>query len=195
MKSTIFSILPLVGLAVAQQGCTRQIVTKTETEKVYVTVQPSETTITSTIDSTITSTIDITTTITVDSSSSVEATATGLHWGNYPNGTYSNHTVRPRPHLSSVTLDYTPSVVIETPAATSSQASKSSEVAIPTSEAPAAVETSSAYEAPATSAYEAPATSETSAAAALPVKVEAVSRANSGEATFYGGNLNGGKCS
>lgn len=53
MKSAIFSIIPLVGFALAQEGCTRRTVTKTETEKTYVTVQPSpipsNITITSTI--------------------------------------------------------------------------------------------------------------------------------------------------
>jgi hypothetical protein len=53
MKSTIFSILPIVGFALAQEGCTRRTVTKTETERTYVTVQPSpvpsDITITSTI--------------------------------------------------------------------------------------------------------------------------------------------------
>lgn len=56
MKSAIFSIIPLVGFAVAQQGCTRRTVTKTETEKTYVTVTPSPAA------SDLTSTVDITTT-------------------------------------------------------------------------------------------------------------------------------------
>jgi expansin (peptidoglycan-binding protein) len=185
MKSAIFSIIPLVGFTLAQEGCTRRTVTKTEIEKTYVTVQPS--------DITVTSTIDITTTITVRPSSSPEASTTGLHWGSYPNGTYSNHTSRPEPIPSTVSLDYTPSAVTETPAPTYApgqgygQPSETSEAAaIPTSETPAAAETSSAYEAPAAS--------ETSAAAE-PAKAETAATSNSGKATFYGGNTSGGMCS
>lgn len=191
MKSAIFSIIPLMGFAAAQQGCTRSTVTKTETEKTYVTVTPSLD-VTSTVDITITKTIDITTTITVRPSSSVEATATGLHWGNYPNGTYSNHTVRPHPHRpSSVSLDYTSSAVTETPASTYAPGqgygspSETSEAAIPTSETPAAAESLSAYEAPAASSI------------VKAVKAQATSAAGSrsGEATHYGGNTSGGTCS
>ncbi|KAF9694880.1 hypothetical protein EKO04_007127 [Ascochyta lentis] len=201
MRSTIFSIIPLVGFALAQEGCTRRTVTKTETEKTYVTVQPSQPSasdITSTIDITITSTIDITTTITVRPSSSVEASTTGLRWGNYPNGTYSNHTGRPQPIVSSVSLDYTPSAVTEAPAPTYSpgqsygQPSETSEAPIPTSESSVVTESSSAYEAPAAS--------ETSVAAsstskAVDAQATSAAGSKSGEATFYGGNTSGGKCS
>jgi hypothetical protein len=38
MKSTLFSIVPLMGFALAQKDCTRRTVTKTETERTYVTV-------------------------------------------------------------------------------------------------------------------------------------------------------------
>ena len=192
MKSTIFSIIPLVGLALAQEGCTRRTVTKTETEKTYVSVQPSQP-----FDITIPSTIDSTTTITVRPSSSVEATATGLHWGSYPNGTYSNHTGRPQPILSSVSLDYTPSAITETPAPTYipgqgyEQSSETGKAAIPTFETPAAAESSSTYEAPAT--FETAAASEPAETAQADAVSAAASR--SGKATFYGGNTSGGKCS
>ncbi|KAJ4363321.1 hypothetical protein N0V95_001094 [Ascochyta clinopodiicola] len=171
MKSTIFSIIPLVGFTLAQNACTKRIVTKTETERTYVTVQPSQAS-----DITITSIIDITSTIIVPSSSSVEASTTGLHWGSYPNGTYSNHTGRPQPIVSSVSLDYT------------------SEAAIPTSEAPAAVESYSAYEAPAASEtpVAAPVMSKAFKAKAV---VKAAAGSKAGQATFYGGNTSGGKCS
>lgn len=197
MKSTILSLIPLVGFALAQEGCTRRTVTKTETERTYVTVQPSPVA----SDITITSTIDTTVTITVHPSSAVEASATGLHWGSYPNGTYSNHTGRPLPIMSTVSLDYTssavaetPSAAIETPAPTNApeqssvQTSETSEAAIPTSEAPVVVESSSAYEAPAPSK---------TAVASPVVAAQDTSAAgsNSGEATFYGGNTSGGKCS
>ncbi|KAJ4407394.1 hypothetical protein N0V91_003978 [Didymella pomorum] len=190
MKSTIFSIIPIVGFALAQEGCTRRTVTKTETERTYVTVQPSPVP----SDITITSTIDITTTITVHPSSSVEASATGLHWGN---GTWGNWTVRPRPSLSSVSLDYTDSATTETPAPSTyvpgqgyGSPSSTSEAAIPTSETPAAAETSSLSQAPA-------ATSTTVEAEAAQAQAQATSAAGSkrGEATFYGGNTSGGKCS
>lgn len=186
MKSTIFSVIPLVGFALAQKGCNRPIVTKTETEKVYVTVQPS-----SLPDLTITSTVDITVTVTVRPSSSVEASATGLHWGSYPNGTWSNHTGRPQPILSTASLDYT--LVTETPAPTDAPSetpypsgdyyeySESSEAAVPTSETPAPAQSSSVYveaASPTSKAFQAQATS--------------AAGSKRGEATFYGGNTNGG---
>ena len=186
MKSTIFSIIPLVGFALAQEGCTRRTVTKTETERTYVTVSPSPVP----SDITVTSTVDITVTVTLHPSSSVEASTTGLHWGSYPNGTWSNHTGRPQPILSSVSLDYTPSAVTETPAPTYAPApgygepSETSEAAIPTSETAAVAESSSVYQAPAAPTVQAEA-----------VKPAATSAAGSkrGEATFYGGNTDGGK--
>ncbi|KAF2630236.1 carbohydrate-binding module family 63 protein [Macroventuria anomochaeta] len=187
MKSTIFSIIPLVGFALAQEGCTRRTVTKTETEKTYVTVQPSPVP----SDITITSTIDITTTITVRPSSSIKATTTGLHWGSYANGTYNNHTGRPQPTLSSVSLDYTLSTVTETPAPTYApgqgygSSSETSEAAIPTSETPAVAEFSSVYEAPAAS----------STVSAVDAQATSAAGSKRGQATFYGGNTDGGKCS
>jgi hypothetical protein len=200
MKSAILSIIPLVGLAFAQEGCTRRTVTKTETEKTYVTVQPSE--------STITSTIDITTTITVHPSSKPDASSTALHWGSYPNGTYSNHTGRPQPIISTVSLDYTSSALTETPAPTYApgqgygQPSVTSEAAVPTSETPAAVETSSAYETSAaaepSSTYEAPAAAaETPSANDAPAEVVQGQSANTkrGIASHYPGNVAGGTCS
>lgn len=189
MKSTFFSILPLVGFALAQEGCTRRTVTKTETEKTTVTVEPSDITITSTIDITTTSTIDITTTITV-LPSSVAASVTGLHWGSYPNGTWSNNTARPEPSLPSVSIHYTPTPITETPAPTYvpgqgySSPSETSSAAVPTSEAPAAVPTSEAPAAAESEApYEAPVTPNPQ------VQAKAVAR---GEATWYGGNTDGG---
>lgn len=187
MKSTIFSIIPLVGFALAQKGCTRRTVTKTETEKTYVTVQPSP----EASDITITSTIDITTTITVYPSSSVEATTTSLHWGNFPNGTYNNSTGRPQPIISTVSLDYTSSAVTETPAPTYApgqgygQVSEVSETAIPTSETPAVAESSSAYAAPTAS----------STTKAVEAQSTSAAGSKSGVASFYGGNTDGGKCS
>jgi expansin (peptidoglycan-binding protein) len=130
----------------------------------------------------------------VHPSSSVEASATGLHWGN---GTWGNWTVRPRPSLSSVSLDYTDSATTETPAPSTyvpgqgyGSPSSTSEAAIPTSETPAAAETSSLSQAPA-------ATSTTVEAEAAQAQAQATSAAGSkrGEATFYGGNTSGGKCS
>ncbi|KAF3042193.1 hypothetical protein E8E12_009213 [Didymella heteroderae] len=188
MKSTIFSIIPIVGFALAQEGCTRRTVTKTETERTYVTVQPSPVP----SDITITSTIDITTTITVRPSSLVEASATGLHWGN---GTWGNYTIRPKPTLSSVSLDYTDSAVTETPAPTTyvpgqgyGSPSETSEAVIPTSETPAAAETSSTYQTPAAS-------STTVEAKAVEAQATSAAGSKRGEATFYGGNTSGGKCS
>ncbi|KZM19483.1 uncharacterized protein EKO05_0003115 [Ascochyta rabiei] len=179
MKSTIFSIVPFVGFALAQQGCNKLTVTETETS--YVTVQPSQVSY-----SYITSTIGITNTITVGSSSSAEASTTGLHWGSYPNGTYGNHTGRPQPTVSSVSLDYTPSAVTETPVPTYapgqgySQSSETSETPVPT------FESSSAYEAQA---------APSSFVKAVKVKAVSAAGSKSGQATFYGGNTSGGKCS
>lgn len=127
-------------------------------------------------------------------SSSVEASTTSLHWGNFPNGTWGNYTGRPKPTLSSISLDYTDSAVTETPAPTTyapgqgyGSPSETSEAAIPTSETPAAAESSSAYEAPAASPT----------VEAVEAQAQATSAAGSktGEATFYGGNTSGGKCS
>ncbi|KAF2999379.1 hypothetical protein E8E13_006479 [Curvularia kusanoi] len=187
MKSSIFSLIPLVGFALAQKDCTRRTVTKTETERTYVTVQPEA--ITSTQDLTITSTIDITTTITVKPSSSVAATVTGLVWGNYPNGTWNHGTGRPRPHKPSVTLAHSSSAVSETPVSTYASSSQTSKAAIPTSEAPSAAESSSAYEAPVASP-----SAKAAEAAAAPAATSAAG-SKRGEATFYGGNTDGGKCS
>lgn len=183
MKATLFSIIPLVGFALAQEGCTRRTVTKTETERTYVTVQPEPVP----SDITITSTIDITTTITVKPSTSVAASVTGLHWGSYPNGTWSNHTGRPQPIISSVVLDYTSSAVSETPAPTTAPGysyaplpSVTSEAAVPTSETPAAAESTPAYEAPV-------------ASPSAEAVAQAAAGSKRGEATFYGGNTDGGK--
>lgn len=189
MKATLFSIIPLVGFALAQESCTRRTVTKTETEKVYVTV-PSYPVAS---DITITSTIDITTTITIYPSTSVEASATGLHWGNYPNGTYSNHTTsrRRRPTPSTTSLDFTSSSVAEVPAPTSSgQTSETSDAAIPTSESSTVVESSSTYVTPASSE-----TSSSTSAKAVEAQATSAAGSNSGEATFYGGNIDTGSCS
>ena len=144
-----------------------------------------------TIDTTITSTIDITTTITVKRpTSSVLATATGLHWGNYPNGTIPHGTGHPKPVHSSVIVDYTSSTAAETPLPTFVfPSSQVSEAAVPTSETPAAVESSSTYEAPAASP-----TPEAAEAAAAPAATSAAG-SKRGEATFYGGNTDGGACS
>jgi|SRR5690242_4591669 len=160
MRSTILSIVPFVGFALAQEVCNRPVFTKTETEKVYVTVQPS-----SLPDVTITSIVDQTVTVTVEPSTSVEASTTGLHWGAYPNGTWSNHTGRPQPILSTVSLVYTPSPITETPAPTSAP-----------SEASTVAQSSSVY---AGAGY-----------SSSNVVRQAGSRR--GEATFYGGNTSGG---
>ncbi|KAL1608721.1 hypothetical protein SLS59_001911 [Nothophoma quercina] len=99
--------------------------------------------------------------------------------------------------LSHVSLDFTSSAVTETPASTYApeqgygSPSETSEAAIPTSETPAAAESSSVYE---TSAA-----SETAAASSTykAVEAQATSAAGSkrGLATFYGGNTDGGHCS
>ena len=117
---------------------------------------------------------------------------TGLQWGN---GTWGNWTVRPRPSLSSVSLDYTDSATTETPAPSTyvpgqsyGSPSSTSSAAIPTSETPAAAETSSISQAPA-------ATSPTVEAKAASAQATSSAGSKSGEATFYGGNTSGGKCS
>lgn len=197
MKSTVLSIIPLVGFALAQKDCTRRTVTKTETEKTYVTVQPTaDIASTYTKDITITSTIDITTTITVRPSS-VDASSTGLHWGNYPNGTWTNSTGSPQPILPTASLTYTPSPITETPAPTSA----ASEIAYPTGEVGNEYENTSEPAVPTSetkpsSAYVAPAASSTSQAAqAQPTAAAAAAGSKRGEATFYGGNTSGGTCS
>lgn len=95
--------------------------------------------------------------------------------------------------VPSVTLDFTSSAVTDAPAPTyvSSQGHSSSietsEAAIPTSEAPAAPESSSVYEAPVASP-----TAKAVEAAAAPAATSAAG-SKRGEATFYGGNTDGGK--
>jgi expansin (peptidoglycan-binding protein) len=159
MKSTIISLLPLAGLALAHQDCKPRIVTKTETEKVYVTVQPSDTASTRTVDITTTITTDITTTITIRPT--FQPSASNLHWSGFQNCTSAYPTGGSNPILSTGVLVSTPEAATET-----------------AKPSPSYGEGYNAIEMPA------------------PSSAPLVSRAsNSGEATFYGGAVDGGMCS
>ena len=112
MKSTIVSLLPLAGLALAQD-CKPRIITKTETEKFYVTVQPSEAASTRTIDMTTTITTDITTTITIRPT--LQPSASNLHWSGFQNCTSAFPTGGSSPILSTGALVSTPAAEIAQP--------------------------------------------------------------------------------
>jgi expansin (peptidoglycan-binding protein) len=162
MKSTIVSLLPLAGLALAQD-CKPRIVTKTETESVYVTVQANEVASTTTIDVTTTSTIDITTTVTIRPT--LQPSVSNMHWSGYQNSTNAYPTggsnPNPNPILSTGVPLSTPEAATETASASPSLDYGNGYNAIPTSESSRLVSRAS----------------------------------NSGEATFYGGNVAGGMCS
>jgi hypothetical protein len=222
MKSTIFALLPLAGFAFAESSCdaaqrktitstqyeyetvtakavadkaqatpdvasssscSRRTVTSTAVERVTVTVdaggKPPKT-----IDVTSTSTKYIQTTVIVRPSGAVSgvpagsAAATSLQWGNYPNATYHASSAVAKP--TSQLPDFS---IIGQEAAVAAPTSSAATSAIPTSEAAASSAAPAASEAP-QAAPEAASGMATSAAGS-----------KRGEATFYGGNTDGGKCS
>jgi hypothetical protein len=231
MKSTIFTLLPLVGFAFAESSCdaaqrktvtstqyeyetvtakavadkaqatpdaatsstcSRRTVTTTEVERVTVTVdaggKPPKT-----IDVTSTSTKYIQTTVIVRPSGVMSgvpagsAKASSLQWSNYPNATY---------HASSIAMTSTAVAkptsqlpdfsIIGQEAAVAAPTSSIVVSAMPTSEAAAS-----------SAAPAAPAASDAPQAAPEAASDTTTSAAGSkrGEATFYGGNTDGGMCS
>ncbi|KAI4913320.1 hypothetical protein J4E85_010773 [Alternaria conjuncta] len=216
MKSTFFSLLPIAGLAVAESVCSQQTVTTTATETVYETAKPvdvadatasksgacsSRSTVYTTTYEKVYVTVtpgagsatpdaveDVTSTSTKEILTTVTVRPTGAPYGNAttsalfkPAGSsgspsYPTMSVLPTTKLDYSSLAYTP--------IPQSEASKSY----------AAAQSSSAAAVPASeSKAPAPAASQ----AATPADKAAVSSAASkrGEATFYGGNTEGGMCS
>jgi expansin (peptidoglycan-binding protein) len=206
MKSAIFALLPLANLAFAESACeadrktitsteyervtvtslahkqkatpevsacSRRTVTTTEIEKVTVTVdandKPAET---SDVKSTSTSTEYIETTITIRPSRSATPAASSLTWANYGNATYHSSSAAAKP--TSQLPDF--SIIGQAVASPSSADIKPT--AIPTSET----------QTPSTS----PAPETPSAADDTTISAAGSKR---GEATFYGGNTDGGMCS
>jgi expansin (peptidoglycan-binding protein) len=221
MKSTIFSLLPIAGLAIAAESvCTQQTVTTTAYETVYETAKAADVTSKNVADltsascssrSTITKTVTPTVTVTPGAATpeSVQETTTtstlniyttvvvhpsGGYWGNVSTSTQLAH------DASSQAAAYPTMSVLPTTQVAYSVAY----TPIPQSEAAksyAAAASSNAAVMP-SSQYEAPAASSPAAAApsAYPVTKKATTAATSantksGQATFYGGNVSGGMCS
>ncbi|KAF2654246.1 carbohydrate-binding module family 63 protein [Lophiostoma macrostomum CBS 122681] len=177
MKS-ILSILPIVGFVAAKQQCSQETFTETVTNKITVTVPAPSASEASTTAAGLGSTTVIQKTIYVTPSP-----VPTFH--PYPNGTFNgtfNHTVQAPTTFSTVSLPLVSSSAIEAEVSSAAAVSSSEAAAIPASESP--VSSSSSYVASATS----------SSVASAPVATEAAG-GNSGEATFYGGNVSGGMCS
>jgi hypothetical protein len=183
MKS-VLSVLPFVGFAIAQQGCTQKVVKVTETETIYATLP-----VASAADvGDITVTIDTTTTYTV------YVTPSPAPYYPLPNGTHA--VPRPSTFVTGTSIIYvTPSPIapVESAAATL----QTSQDVQPS--APAVVFTSEYSALP---TYEVLVPSSTSEVAAAIPTAEAATSPNvevtavlTGEATTYGGNVDGGMCS
>ncbi|CAI9635692.1 unnamed protein product [Alternaria burnsii] len=222
MKSTFFSLLPIAGVVVAESVCTQKTVTTTAYETVYETAKPAlvadatasqsgacssrSTVYTTTYEkvyvtvpagaatpdavdetSTSTRTTDIYTTVTVR--------PTGGYFGNFSTSalfkpeasssapSYPTMSVAPTTLLDYSSLAYTP--VPQSEASKSYEAAQSSAAMVPTSESKSSAASTSA--APAPAASKPVSTVEESASSAAGSK--------RGEATFYGGNTDGGMCS
>ncbi|KAF2789159.1 carbohydrate-binding module family 63 protein [Melanomma pulvis-pyrius CBS 109.77] len=173
MKS-ILSVLPFVGFAIAQKGCTQEIVTVTDTQTYTVTV-PAVTAFEADASTVI---VDTTTTLTI--------TLQPSHGPYYPlpNGTHN----APRPSTyASVSLVYV------SPSPVASEAAPTSEYVIYVSPSPVA-EAAPTSEYIATSAPAAVPTAEAEAPVAA-TSPNVAAAALTGEATTYGGNVDGGMCS
>ena len=225
MKSTILSLLPFASLALAESACdsktytstkyvyetatvtpvavavkqeatpaaetcSRRTVTTTEVERVTVTVDAAEVEDIKTVDVTSTSTRYIKTTITVRPSVAPSAASSSLSWGGFSNATYHSSGAPMKPTLvlssgapmkpTSALPDFSlasPVSPSSTPAGEAPAPSSSTEQ-VPSSETPAASEPSYTPE-----------------AAAAPDTSTSAAGSKRGEATFYGGNTAGGKCS
>ncbi|KAJ4367101.1 hypothetical protein N0V83_007631 [Neocucurbitaria cava] len=225
MRSTILSLLPLASLAVAESVCSRKTVTHTEYEKVYETVNAADVTVKAdatatssmcsrrTVTATTTEKVYVTvtpeavegaTTIDVTSTSTLETTTTVTV---HPSGSAANSSSIYYPTIGSQSVQQ-PVYSVEYTAVPQSEAAKpsSSSLYYPTISSQSQEPTYSLMYTPVpqsvvpnpTSAYESPAES-----TATPVATQAAAQAddtttagsNSGEATFYGGNVSGGMCS
>lgn len=224
MKSTIFSILPIAGLAAAHSSacpaqqtittteyetvyatataasvadvaditsskskCSRPTVTATTHEKVYVTVTPGYGSMTSSKPKS-TSTVDVYTTVTVRPTASVCVNTPSS--ASFMSAAPSSSSMAPAPTASksSSSAAYATSATAEAVYSTSVTAE--------------AVHSTSAYVAPTSSpAASRVVSSSVSASTVVSTAPAATSstvptgKSNNGEATFYGGNVDGGMCS
>jgi expansin (peptidoglycan-binding protein) len=219
MKSTIFSLLPIAGLAYAESVCTQQTVTTTAYETVYETAKAADVTSNnvadltsascssrSTVTKTITPTVTVTpgaatsdtvqettSTSTLDIYTTVTVHPSGGYWGNVSTSAHLAPDASSQaayPTMSALPTTQVAYSVAYTPIP-QSEAAKSYEAAASASTA-----------AMPTSQYEAPAAASSAAAApsAYPITRKATAAATSantksGQATFYGGNVSGGMCS
>lgn len=179
MKS-VLSVLPFVALALAKEPCSQQTFTKTLTNKITVTVPLR----TATPVEAPTSAAEPDSTKVILSTVYITPSPAPVPWYPYPNGTF-NYTVRLPTTLSTYTLpsasgvEGDASTAVPAPAESSLPAESSYPVNIPTSETVVAVPTSEAASTPKHSNS----------------PVASSEASNSGEATFYGGNVAGGMCS
>jgi expansin (peptidoglycan-binding protein) len=193
MKSTIFSILPIAGLAVAESVCTRQTVTKTAYETVYETANAAD--ITSGSATGKSATCSSRSTVTTTSYEKVYVTVTP---GAAEASPYPTMSVLPTTQVDYSSLAY--SAVPQSEAVKSYEAAVSSGAAAVSSSVAAvsssAAAVSSGAAAVSTSQYETPSASPSASAAQAAYPTDTTSsNSKSGEATFYGGNLSGGMCS
>ncbi|XP_014559948.1 carbohydrate-binding module family 63 protein [Bipolaris victoriae FI3] len=201
MKSTIFSILPIAGLAAAESYCSVQTYTKTEYETVYETATAAKVAdVTATKSSTCSRP-----TVTATTYEKVYVTVTAPGYGSMP----------PKPSTSTSTVEDYVTVTVR-PSASECAATPSSaplasaspspsEAPLPSfqlASSPAAKATSEsktpvAYPTAASSTVSAAAAavSPSASASASPAPTSSSAGSKRGEATFYGGNLDGGMCS
>jgi expansin (peptidoglycan-binding protein) len=195
MKSTIFSLLPIAGLAVAESCAPRQTITTTQTETVYETARAHDLAGNTAVCSknTMTTTVSEKVYVTVTPGAAPDAVE-DMTSTNTPE-MYSTVIVRPSGSTSAV---HQPIAVSEVSSfstlsvlPTTQMGYSSAYTPAPQSEAPKESEVAEPSETAApTPEYVAPVPM--MKAVAADVSTSAVKR---GEATFYGGNLGGGMCS
>jgi expansin (peptidoglycan-binding protein) len=216
MKSTIFSILPIAGLAAAESYCSAQTHTKTEYETVYETATAANVAdVTSSKASTCSRP-----TVTATSYEKVYVTVTAPGYGSMPPkpstststvDVYTTVTVRPTASYCANTPSSAP-LKSDVPSAASSHSSMAPRPTASMSASSPAGQAPPKSQAPVASPSSAPAAAASSAAAYSPVAYPAAAAASPeaksgasvntaaagskhGEATFYGGNVAGGMCS
>ncbi|KAF1947117.1 barwin-like endoglucanase [Clathrospora elynae] len=195
MKSTIFSLLPFAGLAVAESVCSiRQTVTQTKHEKVYETVKAADVGVKAadvksaacSSRSTVTKTVSEKVYVTVTPDAIKDTTITNTV------DIYTTITVRPSGYFGNSSTS-----VVRQPSGESADAPSYPTLSVlPTSqfESAAAAQPQSATSASASakSTY----TPSASPAPILATTAEtAAAGSKRGDATFYGGNVSGGMCS
>ncbi|KAL6708153.1 hypothetical protein ACN47E_003337 [Coniothyrium glycines] len=197
MKSTILSLLPLAGLAIAESACSRQTITHTEYEQVYETVNAADIGVDASTTSGVCSRSTVTTTtyekvyVTVTAEASEEAASTST------STEYTTTTVTIRP--SGVPAISTAHALPTAPRWTNSSVGASKPFHPTVTYTPPQLTYSDDFTL--VSQSEAPKPSETASAAASPMsnvvqKSEVASAgSNKGKATYYGGNVDGGMCS